>query len=126
METVLTRSVAASLCGLLIGSLQPSPARAIDPGYIEAIEADVAEFTSKEFHAPADSAWLGSTGSEAVKLADLEGFSSFLQNKSPGSFIFYKKLPAEYREQLREAYLATGDLDRIKEDIFKYARAVKQ
>lgn len=126
MLSVLNRPVTLWLGGLLAGSLLSHSAQALDPGYLDAVEADVAEFTSQTFTPPADTGWLGDTDSEAVQLADLEGFSSFLQQKSPGSYIFYRKLPTEYKEQLHQDYLATGDLDRIKQDIFKYTREVKR
>jgi hypothetical protein len=126
MESMLTRSAAVCFCGLLIGSLQATTAHAVDPGYLTAVEADVAEFTSKEFQPPPDSTWLGSKDSEAAQLADLKGFSSFLRSKSPGSYIFYNKLPTEYQELLHKDYLATGDLDRVKQDIFKYTREMKK
>ena len=126
MESLLTRSTALIVGCLLTGLLVSLPALALDDGYIDAIEADVAEFTTKEFSPPAESSWLGSEDGEAAQLADLAGFSSFLQKKSPGSYIFYKKLPTEYKEQLHQDYLATGDLERIKSDIFKYTREVKR
>jgi hypothetical protein len=126
MDSISIRSAAIYLGGFLLGQLHSHSALAIDPGYLDAIEADVAEFTSGEFKPPENSTWLGDVNSEEAQLADLEGFSQYLQNKSPGSFIFYKKLPAEYKEQLLKDYLATGDLDRIKDDIFKYARELKR
>jgi hypothetical protein len=52
--------------------------------------------------------------------------SRYIQSKSPGSYIFYKKLPTDYQQRLHRDYLATGDLDRIKQDIFKYTREVKR
>jgi hypothetical protein len=113
-------------CLFSIGIFQSDTVFGIDSSYIEAIEADVAEFTTHEFHPPADSSWLGNSDSESTSLMDLNGFSDHLQNKSPGSYIFYKKLPGKYKEQLLEDYLATGDLDRIKQDIFKYTREVKK
>ncbi|MEJ2455703.1 MAG: hypothetical protein P8103_16320 [Candidatus Thiodiazotropha sp.] len=125
METVIPRWMTICFSGLLMGSVSLQ-AMALDPGYIEAVEADVAEFTSGEFVPPENSAWLGSASEDTSQMADLEGFSKFLQNKSPGSFIFYKKLPTEYKEQLQKDYLATGDLDRIKDDIFKYTRQLKK
>jgi hypothetical protein len=111
---------------LMIGVLFSGQAIGLDPGYIEAVKADVAEFTTNQFQAPADSKWLGGDENEPAQLMSLQGFSDFLQSKSPGSFIFYKKLPSEYRERLHQDYLATGDLDRIKQDIFKYTREVKK
>ncbi|WP_316365598.1 hypothetical protein [Candidatus Thiodiazotropha sp. CDECU1] len=113
-------------CCLSIFLCQSGKAFGIDAGYIDAVEADVAEFTTNEFNPPADSSWLGSADSESTKLMDLNGFSDHLQNKSPGSYIFYKKLPGEYKERLLKDYLATGDLERVKQDIFKYTREVKK
>jgi hypothetical protein len=110
----------------LLGICQFGTAFGIDQGYIEAIEADVAEFFTQTFHPPADSSWLGDTAGESAQLMDLNGFSDYLKDKSPGSFIFYEKLPSEYKKQLHQDYLATGDLDRIKQDIFKYTREIKK
>jgi hypothetical protein len=126
MESLSINSVAIYFGGFLLGCLLPLPALALDPGYIDVIEADVAEFTSGEFKPPENSTWLGSVNSEEARLADLDGFSRFLQSESPGSFIFYEKLPNDYKEQLHEDYLVTGDLDRIKDDIFKYTRRLKR
>jgi hypothetical protein len=87
----------------------------------------VSEFTTNEFQAPENSKWLGDDdNAAAAEMNDLEGFSAYLQNKSPGSYIFYKKLPKNYQERLHRDYLATGDLDRIKQDIFKYTREAKK
>ncbi len=125
MESVMTRWLTICCGSLLMGSVS-LPAMALEPGYIGAVEADVAEFTSGEFVPPENSTWLGTNSKETSQMADLDGFSKFLQDKSPGSFIFYKKLPIEYKEQLQKDYLATGDLDRIKDDIFKYTRQLKK
>ncbi|MEJ2694947.1 MAG: hypothetical protein P8166_18525 [Candidatus Thiodiazotropha sp.] len=111
---------------LLLSSFLFFPAWAVDPGYLETVEADVAEFTSQEFQPPADSTWLGGGEQEASPALDLAGFASYLQDKSPGSYIFYMKLSFDYQERLHKDYLATGDLDRIKEDIFKYTREMKK
>jgi len=102
--------------------------QAADPGYVEAVEADVAEFTTHEFQAPDGSAWVGTSNSDGEgggQFGTLEGFSRFLFTKSPGSHIFYRKLPHEYQEKLYQDYLANGDLERIKEAIFKYTREAK-
>jgi hypothetical protein len=114
------------ICSLSIGFLLSGRALAIDTGYIDAIEADVAEFTTNEFHPPVDSDWLGNADSDSARVMDLNGFSEYILNKSPGSFIFYKKLPSEYKERLLKDYLVTGDLERIKHDIFKYTHEVKK
>jgi hypothetical protein len=104
----------------LLGLISIESAYGIDQGYIDAIEADVAEFATHDFQPPAGSKWLGESANELVQLMDLESFSLFLKNKSPGSFIFYEKLPVQYKNQLHNDYRVTGDLDRIKEDIFRY------
>jgi hypothetical protein len=130
MEQQFFRTKRFHLGLLLTGGLICSSVLAADADYIAAIEADVAEFTTHEFQPPADSGWIGA-GDEASPGAgnqsmDLGGFSAYLQKKSPGSFIFYKKLPVEYQKKLHDDYLSTGDLDRIKEDIFKYSREAKR
>jgi hypothetical protein len=126
MKFVLARFTAWRFVALFIGALLSLPALALDDAYIDAVKADVAEFTTKEFTPPADSGWLGTEEEEGAQMADLEGFSRFLQQKSPGSFIFYKKLPAEYQKRLHQDYLATGDLERTKDEIFKFTRELKR
>ncbi len=130
METPRIRSALVAIA-LTAGTLTaPLAATAVDSGYVDAVEADLAEFTTGTFKAPPDSTWVGAeadaAGGAAPAVGDLDGFSSFLRSKSPGSFIFYKKLPVEYQEQLHQDYLATGDLERIKADIFKYTRETKR
>jgi len=130
MEIVRIHSAIIAIV-LTSGSLAaPMAAMAVDSGYVDAVEADLAEFTTGSFQAPADSTWVGVEATEAdgaaPALADLEGFSSFLRSKSPGSFIFYNKLSDEYKELLHKDYLATGDLERVKADIFKYTRESKK
>ncbi|MET0067885.1 MAG: hypothetical protein ABW076_16195 [Candidatus Thiodiazotropha sp.] len=99
-------------------------------GYIDAVTADVEEFSSGNFNPPPDSTWVakisaqnGDAGSPQAKLED---FSSFIKEKSPGSYIFYSKLPKAYQTRLHQDYLATGDLEKVKQDIFKYSREVKR
>ncbi|MES9993675.1 MAG: hypothetical protein ABW098_17130 [Candidatus Thiodiazotropha sp.] len=126
MLSETTRIVPLISACLLIGICQTRSVFAIDPGYIAAVEADVAEFSSNEFKPPENSSWLGSTDHEALQMMDVEGFSDYLQTNSPGSYIFYKKLSQEYKERLHKDYLSTGDIDRVKQDIFKYTRELKQ
>ncbi len=127
MDSVFPRMSGIALFTLLLGLSQTPSALALDAGYLEAVKADVSEFTTNEFKAPENSKWLGAgEDAAAAELDDLAGFSNFLQKKSPGSFIFYKKLPTDYQQRLHRDYLATGDLDRIKQDIFTYTREVKK
>jgi hypothetical protein len=69
---------------------------------------------------------LGDTDNRSAQLADLQGFSEYIRSKSPGTYIFYQQLTDEYRSKLHQDYLSTGDLDRVKQDIFKYMREIKQ
>jgi hypothetical protein len=101
-------------------------AYALDQGYLDAVRADVKEFSTHEFEAPADSVWLGGEENQSPQLTDLNGFSDFVRTKSPGSYIFYKKLTDEYKKKLHQDYLSTGDIHRLKQDIFKYTREMKQ
>jgi hypothetical protein len=103
-----------------------SSAQALDSGYIKAVKADAAEFRTHEFQAPAESSWLGDANTNSAQFADLRGFSEFIRTKSPGSYIFYKKLSDEYKQRLYKDYLSTGDLARAKQDIFNYTREMKK
>ena len=98
--------------------------------YLEAVKADAEEFFSKEFKPPADSSWAASMAvSDAPgtsQLEGLEGFSDFIKKKSPGSHIFYRKLPPEIQAQVYEEYLTTGDLERTKKSIFELSRKTKK
>ncbi|MES9942437.1 MAG: hypothetical protein ABW104_19025 [Candidatus Thiodiazotropha sp. 6PLUC2] len=120
------RLAATLLFGLLAVFLFLNRAYAMDTGYIDAVKADAAEFSTNEFHPPANSMWLGDDENESSQVVDLQGFSEHIRTKSPGSYIFYKKLTAEYQNKLHQDYLATGDLDRVKQDIFKYTKEMKQ
>lgn len=92
--------------------------------YIEAIKADVHEFSSGSFDPPVDSLWVGAdslTIERAEKKHEgLDAFSDFLKAKSPGTHIFYQKLPVQFQQKVHEEYLATGDLERAKKSVFKY------
>ncbi|MCG8015315.1 MAG: hypothetical protein JAY97_03780 [Candidatus Thiodiazotropha sp. 'RUGA'] len=103
---------------------------ATQSGYLDAIKADYNEFSSGTFELPPESTWIGSlsTDTDNARLShdDLQDFSLFLKEASPGSFIFYNKLPGQYKDQLHQQYLKSGNLDEIKKDIFKYSREVKK
>lgn len=105
-------------------------ASAADKEYLEAVEADAAEFTSKVFEVSPGSPWVVSTAAttadNAAQSGGLEEFSAFIKAKTPGSFIFYKKLTDDYKRRLQQDYLATGDLDRIKDDIFRYTKEMRR
>jgi hypothetical protein len=107
-----------------------SSTSAADKEYLDAVEADVAEFTSKVFEISPESPWsvstVANTSDDSTQPSGLEDFSIFIKSKSPGSYIFYKKLTDEYKRRLQQDYLATGDLDRIKSDIFRYTKEMKR
>ena len=107
-----------------------SSALAAEREYLEAVEADVAEFTTEAFEVSPESPWIVSistdTSGNPAQSGGLEDFSAFIKSKSPGSFIFYKNLTDEYKRRLQQDYLATGDLDRIKDDIFRYTKEMKK
>ncbi|MBW9256951.1 MAG: hypothetical protein K1566_00365 [Candidatus Thiodiazotropha sp. (ex. Lucinisca nassula)] len=103
---------------------------AMQSGYLDAVKADYNEFNSGTFEPPAESTWIGSLSADAdsarLSYDNLQDFSLFLKEASPGSFIFYNKLPDRYKDQLHQHYLKSGNLDEIKKDIFNYSREVKK
>lgn len=127
MHRRVTGALAIRRALLSLGCVHCMSLQAAGSGYVEAVEADVGEFATHEFQAPDGSAWIGSSNaeSEGGQLGSLDGFSRFLLARSPGSHIFYRKLPIDYQERLHRDYLATGDLERIKEEIFRYTRELK-
>jgi hypothetical protein len=98
--------------------------------YLDAVEADVEEFTTGTFSSPANSTWVGTaqdhTTDVHVNEDKLDDFSNFLREKSPGSYIFYSKLPHEYQNRLHQEYLASGDMEKIKRNIFIYMQEIKE
>lgn len=98
--------------------------------YQEAIIADYEEFSSGVFTPPSDSPWINSPGNNPdnniPSYENLEDFSAFVKKESPGSFIFYNKLPKNYQNRLHQEYLKTGNLEEIKKNIFKYSSEVKK
>ncbi|MBV2090691.1 MAG: hypothetical protein KUF72_07360 [Candidatus Thiodiazotropha sp. (ex Ctena orbiculata)] len=103
---------------------------AMQSGYLDAVKADYNEFNSGTFEPPPQSTWIGSlstdTDNDRLGHNDLQDFSLFLKQASPGSFIFYNKLPDQYKDQLHQHYLKSGNLDEIKKAIFHYSRKVKK
>lgn len=126
----IMRPLASSIAAVVwVFAFHSQHVQAADKEYLQAVEADVAEFSTNVFEISPDSPWVASlspTSSSVGQGEGLAGFSDFIKSKSPGSFIFYKKLPDEYKNRLHQDYLATGDLDRIKDDIFRYTKEVKK
>ncbi|MEW8624417.1 MAG: hypothetical protein AB2551_01525 [Candidatus Thiodiazotropha sp.] len=115
---------------LLTGLSLGNQLYAVQSGYLDAIKADFDEFNSGVFEPPPESTWIGSSSTDnsnaGLTYENLQDFSLFLKEVSPGSFIFYNKLPAQYKHQLHQQYLKTGNLDEIKKDIFKYSSEIKK
>ncbi|MCG8489134.1 MAG: hypothetical protein MI756_16805 [Chromatiales bacterium] len=122
-QSLLTLSL---LTGLSLGN----QLYAMQSGYLDAIKADFDEFNSGVFEPPPESTWIGSLSTDnsnaGLTYENLQDFSLFLKEVSPGSFIFYNKLPAQYKNQLHQQYLKTGNLDEIKKNIFKYSSEIKK
>ena len=122
-QSLLTLSL---LTGLSLGN----QLYGMQSGYLDAIKADFDEFNSGVFEPPPESTWIGSLSTDnsnaGLTYANLQDFSLILKEVSPGSFIFYNKLPAQYKNQLHQQYLKTGNLDEIKKNIFKYSSEIKK
>ena len=122
-QSLLTLSL---LTGLSLGN----QLYAVQSGYLDAIKADFDEFNSGVFEPPPESTWIGSLSTDnsnaGLTYENLQDFSLFLKEVSPGSFIFYNKLPTQYKNQLHQQYLKTGNLDEIKKNIFKYSSEIKK
>ncbi|MEJ2403181.1 MAG: hypothetical protein P8171_02655 [Candidatus Thiodiazotropha sp.] len=115
---------------LLFLSVQCPLTHADVNSYIDAVRADAEEFSTGSFTPPENSPWVAKIPDQSATgdtpQSKLEDFSNFLKDKSPGSYIFYSKLPKDYQTRLHQEYLATGDLQKVKQDIFKYSREVKR
>ena len=93
-------------------------------GYVAALKADVAEFSTGTFDPPTGSSWLASKqasqeGGDSV--ISLEAFSAFLKTKSPGTSIFYRQLTLKDRRKVYQDYLEMGDLELTKKQVLRFA-----
>ena len=106
------------LSGFLCMDLQASQEE-----YLAAVKADVQEFKTGHFDAPADSHWLGEGEAPGAEIAGgLEGFNDFLRKQFPGTFILFQKLPDWKQKEIHQEYLATGDLGRLRTSIYSFKR----
>ncbi len=117
---------AALVINLFICLVFSLPGVASQREYIEAIKADVDEFSTGSFDAPEDSAsWTGADsenlGGSEINTESLESFSDFLKKESPGTYIFYRKLPLEFKKKIFEEYLTLGDIERTKQSVLRYS-----
>ncbi len=119
MFTNTTLRIGAFLGMLAVNQFVTS---AIDKSYVDAVKADVDEFTSGQFNPPSNSPWVPGTSRKgvaagtAVHLAD---FNKILRAKMRGSFIRYQQLPEWQQVQIYQTYEKTGDLDRVKREILE-------
>lgn len=103
-------------CGVLslggIATVQASPQQ-----YLEAVQADVNEFTSGKFILDPQSPWIARPDS-GVGINDLDGFTAFLRRELPGTYILFVRLPPPTREKIFQEYVNTGDLGKARSDIY--------
>jgi hypothetical protein len=129
VHTMRIRLLVSAICGSLLCA---QSLVASQQEYIDAIKADVDEFSSGEFNPPEGSTWVGSDLHAAGEIAnqgkgqDLESFTEFLKEESPGSFIFFNKLPEDLKQKVADEYLEFGDLERTKKSILRYASSRKR
>ena len=130
MEQTFSKKYFLRCLPIIICASALPPLQAAESGYLDAVRADHEEFTTGEFKPPAESTWIGSQSDQAeshnLAYETLEDFSSFLKKESPGSFIFYTKLPEAYQNRLHKEYLTSGNLEELKQSIFKYSSEVKK
>ena len=93
--------------------------------YLASVTAEVNEFKSGKFDSPAGSPWVVkkvATGDDVGESREVEEFGTMLQDKFPGTFMIYKKLPGWKKRQVYELFTATGDIDKTKAEIFRKTR----
>ncbi len=94
---------------------------AANTDYVAAAVADVAEFESGAFKAPAQSAWIGG-GHQNDGTASLAAFEKFLKENLRGTHILYLGLAEAQKVAVWENYVKTGDLGGIRSDIFAFRK----
>lgn len=105
--------------------LAPAPAAADRQSYLEAVAAEVEEFTSGRFPLSADSPWVAAAGpgEGAAEAADpRESFAELIMYNMPGTYRLYQKLSPEQQGAVFEAYSETGDLDKVRGQIMEVLR----
>ena len=96
----------------------------INQDYLDAVKLDFEEFSTGNFKAPENSAWMPTgTKASADGTDSLESFSAFLQKRFPGTFILYKKLDDSQQTTVWKDYVNTGDLGGIRSNIFSMRRS---
>ena len=105
---------------ILACGMSSAAAQALPDDYLAAIKADAKEFATGSFVAPQNSAWVGRGGSKAADdgTASLAAFQSFLKKRFPGTHILYAKLADGDKSTLWKDYVKTGDLGRLRTNIF--------
>lgn len=92
--------------------------------YVDAVRAEVDEFTTGRFEPPAGSSWVVEDGSSVGfdGTANLSDFDAFLRGKLPGTYILYARLPTWKKQQLFDEYNQTGDLGKLRSGIMRGGR----
>ena len=93
--------------------------------YMQAVEAEVEEFSSGSFDLPAGSPWTSSptvlAGSTAAS-GDFDEFNMFFRKKLPGTYIRYRQLPQSVKMQIYQEYVKTGDLSKVRSRVLETVR----
>jgi hypothetical protein len=102
------------LCGMVAfaGGVQ-----AASEAYIDAVNAEVSEFTTGEFSLSTTSPWIARADSGA-SISDVAGFKKFLRSELPGTYILFVRLPEGTQVKIFEDYRDTGDLGKARSDIY--------
>ena len=90
---------------------------AADSSYVEALQAEVDEFETGKFNLDPKSPWIAKADAGAGT-TDLEGFTKFLRRELPGTYILFVRLPKSTQMKLFENYVNTGDLGKVRGDIY--------
>ena len=100
----------------------PPAVSAATPDYVDAVTADLNEFSSGKFDTPSSSDWLGSQQGAADGTASMEDFEAFVKSKFRGTYILFVRLSASQKHEIWQDYVATGDLGGIRSNIYAARR----
>lgn len=87
--------------------------------YVQAVQAEVAEFTSGSFDLPESSPWLPDAKAAGIHRAsaEFEQFNKDFRKKAPGTYIRYNQLPYAIQQQIYRDYVKTGDFNKVRADV---------
>lgn len=98
-------------------------AAAASSAYIEAVRADVNEFSGMRFALPESNTWQRSAAAENDGTASLDDFEKFVKSKFRGTYILFARLPEWKKTEIWEDYVSTGDLGGIRSNIYAARRS---